>query len=233
MGWSLTLWSRIGKQQIGPVVAVSWTRSETWRIDTKDAAWIGDGGFFFRPISTDGMVKTWIPVLKNPQFQHYLYYLALSMWSIPGYLNREHEWRRWLTNGCMATHFSGKAQVRRACPSRSSDLEKLSCWIIRCNHGQMAKKSHWDGLHLTTSYNILQHLKSNLEVTISSEMHLESQLNFWGAGPPGPVVWRSLVCGGARRISWEWWRFFGMTQTSQWNSQWKILNIGISSVYMH
>ena len=87
--------------------------------------------------------------------------------------------------------------------------------------------------HLTTSYNILQHLKSNLEVTISSEMHLESQLNFWGAGPPGPVVWRSLVCGGARRISWEWWRFFGMTQTSQWNSQWKILNIGISSVYMH
>ena len=42
--------------------------------------------------------------------------------------------------------------------------------------------------HLTTSYNILQHLKSNLEVTISSEMHLESQLNFWGAGPPGPVV---------------------------------------------
>lgn len=94
----------------------------------------------------------------------------------------------------------------------------------------------WDGLHLTTSYNIL-----NPTWKLQSPgrlQHLRS--NIWNAsGIPGIFFSRT------RRLTQLglWWSpadLLGMveigmtqtqqTQTSQWNSQWKILKIG-TSVY--
>lgn len=113
---------------------------------------------------------------------------------------REHECWWWLTNGCMATHFSGKAQVRRLSVSVFRPGEAVeSSAATMARWPKKTTEIDWDGLHLTTSYNTKIQLGSyNLQWNASKK----SQVFF---SAPRPVVWRSLVCGGARRISWEWW----------------------------